>query len=159
MSETANTQDFNIEALPVVITYVGETTRDDWKCDHWSVRISGKDGHWTTDYYTGLGLRGPRTERVWDNGPEPSRGTLLWERLEASRKPVKPKIADVLFSLFMDADAADYNFDEWCESGGYSNDSIKALNLYKQCLDTATRLRKYFTKEQRQAIKALIAEM
>lgn len=159
MSETANTQDFNIEALPVVITYVGETTRDDWKCDHWSVRISGKDGHWTTDYYTGLGLRSPIPALYLSVNP-PRKGTLAYEQLEkATRKPVKPKIADVLYSLFMDAYAADYNFDEWCESGGYSNDSIKALNIYKQCLDTATRLRKYFTKEQRQAIEAIISEM
>ena len=157
MSETANTQDFNIEALPVVITYVGETTRDDWKCDHWSVRISGQDGHWTTDYYTGLGLR----ETV--RGIRAMNAPGNWFELKTSEwvttKPVKPKVIDVLHSLFMDATAADYNFDDWCANYGYSNDSIKALNLYKQCLDTATRLRKYFTKEQRQAIEAIIAEM
>lgn len=150
----------DFEQLPVTITYVGQTRRDnEWDCDQWSVKISGRGGYWTTDYYTGLGLRGPRTHDVTDGGPPPTKGTLMWERLEASRRPVKPKVIDVLHSLFLDATAADYNFDDWCASYGYDNDSIKALNIYKQCLDTATRLRKYFTKEQRDAIEEAIAEM
>lgn len=135
------TTEFNIEALPVKITYVGETTRDgDWKCDQWRVELSNKLGMWSTDYFTGLGLR---------SKPD------AW----GQRKTKKPTVADVLHSLFMDASAAEYNFSDWCDEYGYSDDSIKALNMYKACLDTATALRKYFSPDQRAAIQSIIQEM
>jgi hypothetical protein len=136
------TVEFNIETLPVKITYVGETVRDNaWKCDQWRVELSNKLGMWSTDYFTGLGLRTkPRTS--WD-----------------SPRPKKPTIADVLYSLFTDASAADYNFSDWCDTFGYSDDSIKALNTYKACLEIATALRKYFSPDQRKAIQSIIEEM
>lgn len=150
------TVEFNIEALPVKITYVGETVRDnDWKCDQWRVELTNKYGIWSTDYFTGSGLRqevkGARaglikTHKIIGNKWVPA-------------KPVQPKVADVLYSLFMDANAADSNFHDWCADYGFSDDSIKALNTYKQCLDTATALRKHFSPEQRQAIQAIVSEM
>lgn len=136
------TVEFNIETLPVKITYIGETVRDNsWKCDQWCVELSNKSGMWSTDYFTGLGLR-TKPNAVW--------GTA---------RPKKPTIADVLYSLFNDASAADYNFSDWCDNFGYSDDSIKALNAYKACLETATALRKYFSPEQRKAIQSIIEEM
>lgn len=162
MSETANTNTntFDIEALPINIAYVGETVHDNnWKCDEWRVQFSSKDGYWTKPYYTGLGLRSPIPPLYLAINP-PRRGTVAYERLEkATRKPATPKKADVLHALFMDAQAADHNFDEWCDNYGYSNDSIKALNMYKECLDTAQRLRRYFTVEQRAAIEEVIKDM
>ena len=136
------TTEFNLETLPVKINYVGETTRDNnWKCDQWRVELSSKAGFWSTDYFTGLGLR-TKPRAAWD-----------------SPKPKKPKIEDVLYSLFSDASAAELNFHDWCAEYGYSDDSIKALNTYKQCLDIATALRKHFSPEQRQSIQAIIQEM
>ena len=136
-----STTEFNIEALPVKITYIGETTRDnEWKCDQWRVELSNKLGMWSTDYFTGTGLR---------SKPD------AW----GQRKPKKPTVADVLYSLFNDASAAEYNFSDWCDNYGYSDDSIKALNTYKQCLDVAAALRKYFSPEQRETIRSIIQEM
>lgn len=156
MSETAM---IDFEQLPVTISYVGQTQRNDkWECDQWAVRISNKDGYWTTDYYTGLGLRAPIPAIYMAFNP-PRKGTLAYEALEKARRPVKPKVIDVLYSLFMDADAANYNFNEWCDTYGYSSDSIKALNTYKQCLEIAQNLRRYFTHEQRQAIEDAIQNM
>lgn len=133
---------FDIESLPVKITYVGETVRDGgWKCDQWRVELSNKLGMWSTDYFTGLGLRNKKN--------------VLW----GTERPKKPAIADVLYSLFNDASAADYNFSDWCDTFGYSDDSIKALNTYKACLEIATALRKYFSPDQRAAIKSIIEEM
>lgn len=138
------TTEFNIEALPVQITYVGEAVRDNnWKCDQWRVSMANKAGYWSTDYFTGLGFRKATSKHPGFNQP----------------KPVKPKIADVLYSLFMDANAANLNFSDWCDEYGYSDDSIKALNTYKQCLEIATALRKYFSPEQRAAIQSIIEEM
>jgi hypothetical protein len=160
MSETANTNTFDIEALPIDIRYVGQTKRDnDWDCDEWHITFKNKDGHWTTPYYTGLGLRTPIPQLYLRMNP-PRRGTLAYAQLEkATRKPITPKKADILYSLFMDASAAEYNFDDWCDSYGYSNDSIKALNTYKECLETAQRLRRYFTAEQRAVIQEAIENM
>ena len=150
------TVEFNIEALPVKITYVGETVRDNnWKCDQWRIELSNKLGMWSTDYFTSTGLRkevkGARAMLVKTIKTVGNR----WVAAE----PVKPTVADVLHSLFMDASASDYNFSDWCDEFGYSDDSIKALNTYKQCLDTATALRKYFIPEQRAAIQSIIQEM
>jgi hypothetical protein len=135
------TTEFNIEALPVKIDYVGETVRDnDWKCDQWRVQLTSKAGFWSTDYFTGLGHR---------TKPD------AWGKT----KPKRPQVADVLYSLFLDASAADNNFHDWCAEFGYSDDSISALNTYKQCLDVATALRKHFSPDQRQAIQTIISEM
>ena len=147
------TTEFNIEALPVKIDYVGETVRDnDWKCDQWRVQLTSKAGYWSTDYFTGLGHR-TRTYsgygRKWD----------AMRKKHYDDKPKKPAVADVLYSLFRDASAADNNFHDWCAEYGYSDDSIKALNTYKQCLDIATALRKHFSPEQRAAIQAIVSEM
>lgn len=150
------TVEFNIETLPVKITYIGETVRDNsWKCDQWRVELSNKSGMWSTDYFTGIGLRkevkGIRAIHIKTIKTVGNR----WVAAE----PVKPTIADVLYSLFTDASAADYNFSDWCDTFGYSDDSIKALNTYKACLETATALRKYFSPDQRKAIQSIIEEV
>jgi hypothetical protein len=57
-------------------------------------------------------------------------------------RPNKPKLKDVLYSLTMDASATEYNFKDWCDNFGYSDDSIEALNTYKECLEIGEKLRK-----------------
>lgn len=111
----------DIENLPVKIDYIGETIQENnWQCDQWRITISSKAGFNYLDYFTGLGLR-------------------------SKNRPKRPKIAEVLHSLVLDASAADYNFSDWCADYGYSDDSIKALNTYKSCLETAQVLRKHFS--------------
>ena len=143
------TTTFDIEALPVRIDYVAEVPSP-WdvtkktNSDQWRIVIETKAGYWSTDYWTGLGLRTkPRAQYAGYVTP----------------KPVKPKIADVMYSLFMDASAADENFHDWCDTFGYSSDSIKAMNTYKQCLEIATALRRHFNPETRAAIQSIIQEM
>ena len=131
--------DFDIESLPVVIKYIGQTKKDEWDCDQWRIELKNNAGYWSTDYFTGLGLR-----------KKSSFG---------SSTPKKPKIADVLYTLFMDARAADLNFDDWCDEFGFSSDSIKALNTYKQCLGISHAIKKHFSKEQRDAIQSVIENM
>ena len=51
----------DIEALPVGVEYMIEVL-DPWGesntfYDHWRVTLSSADGFYTTDYYTGMGLR------------------------------------------------------------------------------------------------------
>lgn len=127
-----STNNFDIESMPMLIQYIGQTVRDNnWHCDEWRITLQNKHGSWSTGYFTGLGHRNKKTNKV-----------------------VKPSKASILESLFSDAEAADYNFTEWCDNYGYSDDSIHALNIYKECLKTGIALRKYFTAEQRKAIQS-----
>ena len=34
-----------------------------------------------------------------------------------------------------------YSFEEFCDNMGYSNDSLKALDTYRACLETAKKLK------------------
>jgi hypothetical protein len=128
----------SLETLPIQIDYVCETRRDDWPCDQWRVSISSKAGYWSTDYFTGLGHR-----KKVKFGSDIAR---------------KPKIADVLHSLTMDASAADENFHDWCATFGYSDDSIKALNTYTACLEIGVALRKHFSPETVRQIRELLQD-
>lgn len=129
-----------LETLPVKIDYVGATNRDKWDCDQWRVTISSKAGFHSFDYFTGLGLR---------HKPKTS-----W----ATPTPKKPKVADVLHSLIMDASAADENFHDWCANYGYSDDSIKAMNAYKACLEVAQALRKHFSPDTLRQVRELLQD-
>lgn len=56
-----------------------------------------------------------------------------------------PDVADVLYSLLMDSDAIDYSgFSSWCNSLGYSDDSISARSIYDACVEIAVKLRASF---------------
>ncbi len=152
-----------IEFLPVKIDYVGEVPSK-WDestprtVDQWRVTISSKAGFHFFDYFTGLGLRTPIPAMHLAHNP-PRKGTLAYEQLEkAYRKPNKPKVADVLHSLILEASAADENFDDWCDNLGMSSDSIKALNTYKACLDTARALRKHFSPDTLQQVRELLQD-
>lgn len=146
-----NAPAFNIEALPVTIKYVAEVPSK-WDGDKkrtvdlWHVTITSKSGFHTFDYMTGLGLRKP-TKQIHNIG------------YTIPSKPVKPTIADVLFCLVNDEEASDFNFADWCNHYGYSDDSIYALNTYKACLETATALRKHFDRDTLAAIRNHVQDM
>lgn len=73
-------------------------------------------------------------------------------------KPRKPKVADVLHSLILDASAADENFHDWCANYGYSDDSIKAMNTYRACLEVAVALRKHFSPDTLRTVRELLQD-
>ena len=136
-----------LEALPVKIQYVAEVPSK-WDessprtvaVDQWRVTLSSKDGFHSFDYFTGLGLR-RKPRASWD-----------------TPKPKKPKVADVLHSLILDASAADENFHDWCANYGYSDDSIKAMNTYKACLEIAVALRKHFSPDTLRQVRELLQD-
>jgi len=55
----------------------------------------------------------------------------------------KPTESDVLECLKSDCEAGSMSFDDFCDNFGYDNDSIKALDIYRDCMDTAKKLRGY----------------
>lgn len=60
---------------------------------------------------------------------------------------VAPVATDVVACILMDADAINYQFDEWCDSYGYSSDSIKAKGIYDTCLATGIVVNQVVPKE------------
>lgn len=54
----------------------------------------------------------------------------------------RPKLSDVLNCLFMDSEARNTCFEDWCSDFGYSDDSIKARDIYNACIQNAIKLKK-----------------
>lgn len=53
-----------------------------------------------------------------------------------------PELADVLSSIAMDSNVLEYpTFETWAEDVGPDTDSRKAEKIYRECLDTALRMR------------------
>ena len=128
-------------------TYAGERIRDAgkgeraWQCDAWTVRIdSNVKGAepYVFEFYTGLGLRRPRSKPPkWFNPRVDSDALGRY-----TPRPVAPTVDDVLNSLMLDRMAAYTSFSDWCAEYGYDDDSIKAFELYRQCCDVNDRLQK-----------------
>lgn len=123
MTNTLETLNFTIQHIRGPI----RAKSDQWQetADQWLATFKTKDGFFTVDYYTGIGHR----------------KTISGYGLNHT-KPVKPSVKDVVYSLYSDAQCAQENFDDFCDNLGYSSDSIKALNIYKACLENVRKLRK-----------------
>lgn len=90
-----------------------------WEYFLWAVTINGE----CFDYRMGLG------------------------HCDKFKRPTAPKVDQVLESLFSDARAGEISFDDFCADFGYDNDSIKALDTYRACMEVKTRLRKALGKD------------
>lgn len=140
---TKQNERIDTNALPVKAEFVAKTRRDDWDCFEWRVTVTSKSGHWSFPYYCGL---------AHSYKPKYSRpGSELVAR--------RPSNDDILHSLILDASAADANFHDWCADFGYSDDSIKAMNTYKSCLETATMLRKHFGRDVIEQLREQLADL
>lgn len=53
-----------------------------------------------------------------------------------------PVLADVLYSLVVDSDAIEMDFDEWASNYGMDTDSRKAEAMFNQCRDISIQLRR-----------------
>ncbi len=61
------------------------------------------------------------------------------------KKLPAPLLRDVLYSLVRDSEVLDYDsFELWASDFGYDTDSIKANNIYQDCLQIALKLRAMF---------------
>ena len=137
---------------------VGETTRDNWTADQWNARFTraGKDTL-QIDYYTGIGHRQSQREMPAGIARDPrSIAYAQWQR--DNMRPTRPPAAGVLYSVLLDAEAADQPFEYWCADLGYDTDSRKALDLYLQCQTTGVKLYRFFTPEERAHLAALLED-
>lgn len=143
---------FDFCALPINITYCGKIIEGKNGWDHflYSVNIGTGQNMFTTQYKCGLG-HSKKTNfhsnaDYWDNK---SMKYIV---------PVKPKNSDIMYSLLLDSEASDYSFSEWCDNYGLDSDSISALNTYQACENIAKNLRKVFTNEQLQQMRAALED-
>lgn len=54
---------------------------------------------------------------------------------------IEPDHDSILECLYYDTLAGQDSFDEFCDNHGYSNDSLKALDVYRACMDNARKLK------------------
>lgn len=107
-------------ALNYAAHYIGERTderghvRDTWVC---VFEVVGRGHRDPVDfrYFTGTGNR-------------------------RDGYPVYPRRADVLHCLFMDSEAIDLTFEDWCDNFGEDTDSLKAQTIYRECREQTKRL-------------------
>ena len=130
----------NTAGIVYAVTGGTQIKHNDWDCFQWFAAFrKGKDS-FSFDYYTGLGLV-----------TKPGRFS--------STRPITPHAADVLHSLLLDGGASDQSFNDWCAD--YSDgdtDSIKAFNTYQLCCETGQKLRKLFTRAEREALQTALQD-
>lgn len=126
------------------IQYVGEVVTEDWtddnipnKLDHWEITLSSASGHHVLDYFTCLTAR--HKDHFWSKAV-----------------PVKPSFVKVLAEFAKCAEEVKYTFYYYCSKRGYSRDSLKALNVYKNYLDIAQAIHTHFSEEDLCAICDLL---
>lgn len=109
--------------------------RDGWHCDGWvftfecgNTRARNAVSE-SFEFFTGIGHRhGPKQNKL------------------VSPSPTLPHVASVLHSLILDSQAARESFPDWCANFGLSDDSINALETYRQCIKNAEKLARVFPR-------------
>lgn len=130
----------------MTITYLGlDRTKEQFK---YSVEI----GEFSFPYFTGIGwvsrkkeegcerLSYEEQEFIESLEPKKYLARSTWNKPPLYRK--KPSESDILECLYLDADCGSYSFNEFCDNLGYSNDSIKAFDIYRDCMEIAEKVRK-----------------
>lgn len=143
-----------------------------WNALHWRVTFTSPRGAFTTDYKQGLGHLPPEVyprnmRSISINQDAALKRTLATGKLCHIRqstdyaKPIPtPDPVDVLGCLFMDAGAAEYSsFEDWAQDFGSNPDSIKALNAYNACRNTALDLFRVLGSALVEKIKPLAQEL
>jgi hypothetical protein len=114
-----------METLNIKSTLLGKDKKDNWESYKWNIELSGKNSESVhVDYYTGIGL------------------------VDEFGKPKTPNIEDVIFSLISDLDAGNNTFEDFCFNYGYDEDSIKALDIYRECQKSGKKIFQLLSREQ-----------
>ena len=134
---------------------VGETKRDDWKCDEWRTRFEAGRADYENAYYTGTGHR--KIVRGFSASMMPG-ARMVRGQWQAEGKPQAPSAASVLHSWILDGRAIDQSFADWCANFGYDEDSRKALQTYSDCCEIGRKLRVIFSPTQRAELETLLQD-
>ncbi len=156
-------------------TPFGDNVMDAWKVK-FSMRKADQSGNVCAefDYYTGIGHRieAPADKYKLSASQIASakelQALLSKDRLDqtvikiggewAKTYAVCPTQASVLYSLLLDAQCADQNFDDFCSDLGYDPDSRKDFKIYESCCEILQKMRKIFTNAQRVELSKLLQD-
>jgi hypothetical protein len=127
--------------------------RGDWMCDGWMLQLHKNNNTQMFEYYTGIGHRSKLNIRNPYN-----KGTIAWIQLENTRKPVTPEVCGIIHSLNLDSQAINESFPNWCDNFGYDSDSLKALNVYNSCCDTAKKYCSIVDRATREQLEVILQD-
>lgn len=138
--------------------HLGLFLSDDlWVHDKYIVFINGED----FEYSQGIRFREcsnsffkDKFNSLINKTPKKTKSNLMMyiEELNKVSKPKKLNLDDVLFSLVLDMQSSDLDFEDFCNEYGYNEDSIKHRDLYEQCRKNSKKLKK-FLKNKEEAIE------
>ena len=153
---------------------------DKWPHIAYAVTLARKGkAFWTGPYKLGVGhVKIPTTKEglprmvftqdegyCWNTLRNRPNADILDKALQASlcaklavAQKVSPTLPDVLHSLLMDGSAVDETFSNWCANYGYSDDSIKALGMYEDCVKTGRDLAKAFTLGELSELREIFSD-
>lgn len=147
--------------MKMTITLTHLYQNKEWPHFAWNVVINGE----SFSYKTGIGHAYLGKKQKPEDVPvNEYRGFLKLRDDSRSLGVVNayakaPSQDEVLHALLSDAECGNYSFDEFCDNLGYSNDSLKALDVYRACGEIAKKLRGCLkgdyqaTKERIQALE------
>jgi hypothetical protein len=136
--------------------------RDNWECDGWMLQLHKNNNTQMFEYYTGIGHREvSKVDAQWitrefNSGKFP-RGNFK-HKMEQYTKPVAPEVCGIIHTLNLDSQALDESFPSWCDNFGYDSDSLKALNVYNQCCDTAKKYYSIVDRATREALEVILSD-
>jgi hypothetical protein len=111
---------------------------------NWKVTVNKADRDiLTTDYMAGCAHAPSYKQlRTKDSDKAVREECESGKSVRYPRKPILPKVIDVLYSLASDAGVLDSSsFEDWASDFGYDVDSRKAELIYRACLEIALALR------------------
>ncbi len=165
-------QELGITLAAVFVPFSQSRNREEKNLSlNWRVTLKyGTRDVLTEDYSQGIGYAPAYSLSVKDAGGRDSimrHGMLKREaetgthyRHHGRGAPLPPPaVADVLYSLLMDASAIDAGgFEHWCDELGYSSDSIRARAMYDACIETAVKLRGAFGESKLAELRELFED-
>lgn len=136
--------------IEIIHKYHGpDKTTDGWEHIAWTITLKYNGRTFVTDYKTGLG---------WVKIPTVKSVVLANKRhaeLLATPKYVKkPTVADVL-SCFLIAGAIEAKFSEWCADFGYSDDSIKAKEIFESQREKEIEIKRFLGSDLWEKLRRL----
>ena len=159
----------------VPTTFNPNAKGDDWNHIEWSCTIQSKRGKFTTKYCQGIGhlpknLRvgvgfGTRITNHLAGGIISALATGRTQKIAGNQwsagKPLTPPdITDVVSSLLMDADAADYeSYEQYAGEMGMDADSLKGQKIYEACRQVALDLNRVLGAALVEELRPLAGEL
>lgn len=140
LSETERAVDALLSEKGIVFyaQYLGENSDPEWQADAWRITFKKTGESEGFEFKTGIGHRKQNARKE----------TYL----------VRPCAASVLYCLLSDAEALNESFDSWCDCFGYSPDSIKAFDIYRDCCEIGKKIAKVIDHKTQETLRDLLQD-